>query len=136
MGYLSSLPGLLRTQANIQKPLARQKVGNLLAALDSLYLLLAPVLASLTSQVRQSRPAYLSVSIMLRQSCTRAACRAFVCTRLQLTGAVLGEACLAYDYLANPACLVVLAHLEQSGDCRQMRPKQRSQTRLVRRSAY
>ena len=43
MGHLSSLPGLLRTQANIQKPLPRQKISNLLAALDSLYLLLAPI---------------------------------------------------------------------------------------------
>ncbi len=51
MGYLSSLPGLLRTQANIQKPLARQKVANLVAALDSLYVLLAPITSSPSNQV-------------------------------------------------------------------------------------
>lgn len=43
MGYLSSLSGLLKTQANIHKPLPRQKCANLLAALDSFYLLLAPI---------------------------------------------------------------------------------------------
>ncbi len=51
MGHLSSLPGLLRTQANIQKPLARQKVANLLAALDSVYLLLAPITTPAGHQV-------------------------------------------------------------------------------------
>ena len=34
---------LLKTQANIHKPLPRQKCANLLAALDSLYVLLAPI---------------------------------------------------------------------------------------------
>lgn len=43
MGHLSNLPGLLKTQANIHKALPRQKYANLLAALDSLYLLLAAV---------------------------------------------------------------------------------------------
>ena len=52
MGHLSSLPGLLRTQANIQKPLARQKVANVLAALDSVYLLLAPITTPPGHQVR------------------------------------------------------------------------------------
>ncbi len=51
MGHLSSLPGLLRTQANIQKPLARQKVANLLAALDSVYLLLAAITTPAGHQV-------------------------------------------------------------------------------------
>lgn len=52
---MSSLPGLLQTQANIQKPLPRQKCANLLAALDSLYLLLAaPPLQSGTPPVSQN----------------------------------------------------------------------------------
>ncbi|KAA6420440.1 MAG: golgin candidate 6-like [Trebouxia sp. A1-2] len=56
MGHLSSLPGLLRTQANIQKPLARQKVANLLAALDSVYLLLAPITTPAGHQSKDSVP--------------------------------------------------------------------------------
>ncbi len=51
MGHLSSLPSLLRAQANTQKPLARQKVANLLAALDSVYLLLAPITTPAGHQV-------------------------------------------------------------------------------------
>ncbi|KAL3135480.1 hypothetical protein ABBQ38_005960 [Trebouxia sp. C0009 RCD-2024] len=65
MGHLSSLPGLLQTQANIQKPLPRQKCANLLAALDSLYLLLAapplqsgtpPEPSNKTQQQQQQQP--------------------------------------------------------------------------------
>lgn len=55
MGYLSSMPGLLRTQANIQKPMARQKVANLGAALDTIYLLLAPLTSPAGHQVRPAR---------------------------------------------------------------------------------
>ena len=55
MGYLSSMPGLLRTQANIQKPMARQKVANLVAALDTIYLLLAPLTSPAGHQVRPPR---------------------------------------------------------------------------------
>ena len=51
MNHLVSLPGLLRTQANLFKPLPRQKLGNLLAGLDSLYLLLAPVSSASAHQV-------------------------------------------------------------------------------------
>ena len=51
MNHLASLPGLLRTQVNLSKPLARQKLGNLLAALDSLYLLLAPISSASAHQV-------------------------------------------------------------------------------------
>ncbi|DBB15044.1 TPA: hypothetical protein ACH3X3_004627 [Trebouxia sp. C0006] len=56
MGHLSSLPGLLRTQANIQKPLARQKVANLLAALDTVYLLLAPITTPAGHQSKDGVP--------------------------------------------------------------------------------
>ena len=55
MGYLSRLPGLLQTQANLQKPLARHRTANLLAALDTVYLLLAPLPHMSGSQVRQTR---------------------------------------------------------------------------------
>lgn len=64
MGHISSLPGLLKT--NIQKPLPRQKCANLLAALDTLYLLLAPIPQQPGSQVGQpaSRQTYaLSVAL-------------------------------------------------------------------------
>ncbi|KAL0019412.1 hypothetical protein WJX77_011077 [Trebouxia sp. C0004] len=56
MGHLPRLPGLLRTQANIQKPLARQKVANLLAALDSIYLLLASITTPAGHQSMDSMP--------------------------------------------------------------------------------
>ncbi|KAL3158641.1 hypothetical protein ABBQ32_011389 [Trebouxia sp. C0010 RCD-2024] len=82
MGHLSSLPGLLQTQANIQKPLPRQKCANLLAALDSLYLLLAaspqqsatpPEPSNKAQQQQQQQPDKVGTQItLLKAGCLEA----------------------------------------------------------------
>ena len=51
MGHLSSLPGLLHTTANLQKPLSRQRTANIMSALETLHLVLAPPAAQSGKQV-------------------------------------------------------------------------------------
>lgn len=63
MGHLPSLSGLLKTQANIHKPLPRQKCANLLAALDSLYLLLAPLFQQQTGN-QVCWPAFIQMLVL------------------------------------------------------------------------
>lgn len=52
MGHLSSLPGLLQTTANMQKPLSRQRTANLMSALQIIHVFLAPTPTQLGGSVR------------------------------------------------------------------------------------
>ena len=48
---MGTLPGLLQTRAPLQKPLARQRLANLMSTLDTLYLVLAPRASNTSIQV-------------------------------------------------------------------------------------